>query len=334
MHQDTAMPAVLRTIAEQKNNASCRMITPMNRTPCPLPLRHGIAPSFLHLPAGPWPSLLAFLQQRFSHVAADTWQQRLAQGQIFNRQGQPFSPQAPFPAGECIWYYREVPRETPVPFDAPLLYRDERLLVVDKPHFRACIPGGRHVAETVLTRLRLSLGITDLTPIHRLDRETAGVMLFCTDRRWRAAYQTLFQQREVDKEYQAIARFRPELGLPLTRSSRLCEHPEHFRMIEVAGEENSQTTIELIERHGELARYRLRPATGKKHQLRAHMAALGIGIAGDRWYPQLLPPLANDDFSTPLQLLACSIRFTDPVDGTHRCYHSQRTLSWPEDYTR
>jgi tRNA pseudouridine32 synthase/23S rRNA pseudouridine746 synthase len=307
------------------------MIMPMSRHRPPLPIRNGLAPSFLHLPAGQWPSLLMFLQQRFPHLDQAVWHARLQQGEVVDQQGLPYHPFSPYPANQCIWYYREVAQEIPVPFDAPVLYQDERLLVVDKPHFLACIPGGRHVEQTLLVRLRRTLGLDDLTPIHRLDRETAGVMLFCTDQRCRAAYQTLFQQRNVSKEYEAIAGYRPQLALPQVRKSHLSEHPEHFRMIETEGEPNSETRIELIASHGEFARYRLCPLTGKKHQLRAHMAAIGIGILGDTWYPELLPPRPVDDFSSPLQLLARSIAFTDPVDGTLRCYQSQRKLHWPDE---
>ncbi|BEV70715.1 MULTISPECIES: pseudouridine synthase [unclassified Paludibacterium] len=301
----------------------------MSKPSAPLPARQGLTPSRLHLPPGSWPTLLAFLCERFAHVDQASWQQRLTEGRIFDAQGRPFQPDSPYPARQLIWYYREVAAETPIPFNAPVLYRDEHLIVADKPHFLASIPGGRHVHETLLGRLRRELALPALTPIHRLDRETAGVMLFCCRPQERGAYQTLFQQHQVQKEYEAIGAWRPELTLPMVYRSRLQEAEGHFRMIEVAGEANSETHIALIERRGMLARYHLQPRSGKKHQLRAHLAALGIGICGDPWYPDLLPDKAADDFSAPLCLLARAIHFTDPIDGQARSFYSQRTLDWP-----
>jgi len=295
----------------------------------PVPIQNGLAPSVLHLPAGQWPSLLAFLLQHFPHVGDSVWEQRLIDGRVFDQQGQPYRLDSAYPAHGFIWYYREVPDEIPVPFEEQVLYQDERLLVVDKPHFLACAPAGRHVYQTLLTRLRQSLALPQLSPIHRLDRETAGVMMFCADIRYRGAYQTMFQQRLVHKEYEAIGRFRPDLELPTIRHSRLQERGDHFLMIEVDGAPNSQTRIELMEQRGRLARYRLTPLSGKKHQLRVHLAACGIGIHGDPWYPDLLPEKPADDFSSPLLLLARAIEFTDPLDGSPRRYQSARTLHWP-----
>jgi tRNA pseudouridine32 synthase/23S rRNA pseudouridine746 synthase len=274
---------------------------------------------------------LVFLLQRFPHVGESAWRARLAEGLVFDQQGRPFRLDSDYVANQRIWYYREVAEEITVPFSAPVLFRDDRLVVADKPHGLACMPAGRHLRETLLTRLRLALALPELTPLHRLDRETAGVMLFCIHHRDRAAYQTLFQQRQVRKEYEAIAGFRPELSLPALRRSRLQERCDSFLMAEVAGEPNSETRIELIERHGRFARYRLAPLTGKKHQLRAHMAAMGIAIHGDPWYPELLPEKAADDFSSPLRLLARAISFTDPIDGSLRSFRSQRRLDWPDD---
>ncbi|MBV8648689.1 MAG: pseudouridine synthase [Paludibacterium sp.] len=301
----------------------------MNHVNAPVPSRNGISPSHLHLPPGSWPSLLAFLLHRFPHISEAAWRARLAGGLVCDNTGLPLRLDSAYPANQRIWYYREVAEEVLVPFASTVLYRDERLVVADKPHFLACMPAGRHVHETLLTRLRVALDLPELTPIHRLDRETAGVMLFCTRRDDRGAYQTLFQQHQVQKEYEAIAGFSPALPLPAVRRSRLREGADSFLMTEVAGEPNSETRIELIERQGALARYRLTPLTGKKHQLRAHMAALGIGIHGDPWYPSLLPAKPIDDFSAPLLLLARAITFVDPFDGGTRSFRSARTLDWP-----
>ena len=300
----------------------------MNQRLSPIPARNDVAPSFLQLPAGEWPDLLSFLIAHFAHIPPEIWRARLANGEVFDHLGVPHRLDSPYPANRRIWYYRDVPDEPVVPFAAKVIYRDERLLVADKPHFLACIPGGRHLRETLLGRLRRDLGLPQLTPIHRLDRETAGVMLFCVDPAHRAAYQGLFQSRNVQKTYEAIAPWREDLSLPLIHRSRLQEREDSFVMHEVVGEPNSETHIALITRLGALAHYRLSPVTGKKHQLRAHLAALDMPILNDPWYPQLLPDKAVDDFSQPLQLLARSIAFTDPVSGEARYFESERQLTW------
>ncbi|AOY01157.1 pseudouridine synthase [Jeongeupia sp. USM3] len=298
----------------------------MSRRIAPLPLRDGIAPSFLELPAGDWPDLLSFLIARFPHVPEAQWLDRLQRGALVDAAGTPFTLASAYRPYTRIWYYREVPAETPVPFDAPVLYRDEHLVVADKPHFLACIPAGRHLTETLLTRLRASLDLPDLAPVHRLDRETAGVMLFCASPAHRGSYQKLFAERRICKIYEAIAPHRADLALPRIHRSRLAERPENFTMHEVDGEPNSETRIVLLEHSGGWGRYRLEPATGKKHQLRAHLNALGIPIRDDPWYPQPLPD-KGDDFSRPLQLLARSIAFTDPVSGEARRFESRRKLA-------
>lgn len=295
----------------------------------PLPMVDGVTPSFLNLPNGNWPDLLSFLVERFPHIDAQQWRARLQRGDLVDQNGQPYAVDHPYPARRQLWYYREVPDETPVPFAATILYRDENLVVADKPHFLASIPTGKHLRETLLTRLRAELGLQELTPIHRLDRATAGVMLFCADSACRHAYQSLFAQRSVIKEYHAIAPHRPDLALPHTHRSRLEERADCFTMHEVAGEPNSETRIELLEAHGAWARYRLWPRSGKKHQLRTHLAALGIPIRNDPWYPALIRG-KEDDFSAPLQLLARSIEFTDPVSGKAHRFESRHKLEWPQ----
>lgn len=298
----------------------------MRHPPSPLPHRDGVAPSYLWLPCESWPDLLTFLVQRFPHMDEAVLRGRLERGELVDEAGRPLAPHSPFQAGSRIWYYREVHEETPVPFEEAVLHRDERLLVVDKPHFLSIIPAGRHLRETLLTRLRHKLDLPELSPCHRLDRETAGVVLFCLHPPSRGAYQKLFEARTVQKTYEAIAPFRPELALPRVHRSRLEEGAGFFTMQEVAGEANSETRITLLARQGDWARYQLEPHTGKKHQLRAHMAALGIPIQHDPWYPTLQAE-KGDDFSRPLQLLARSIEFIDPYTGSQRRFTSQRQLA-------
>jgi len=294
--------------------------------------RDGVHASCVVLPHETWPSLLAYLIQRFAHVA-DSWQHRLAAGELWDDAGQPLQSDSPYRAGQRLWYFRSVDAETPVPFDIDILYRDERLVVVDKPHFLACVPGGRHLRETVLTRLRRDPSLAEASPIHRLDRETAGVMLFCLQPSARGAYQRLFASREVHKQYEAIGRYRADLALPLHYRSRLQELPGGFVIQEVAGEPNSDTLIECMQQRGAWAQYRLTPGSGKKHQLRAHLAALGIAIANDPWYPVFHNDKAADDFSRPLALLARRIAFIDPINGRERVFDSRRTLPWSQEDT-
>lgn len=293
----------------------------------PLPVRDGIAPSRVYLPQGPWATVLDFLLERFRFLPADILRARLHNGDIVDEAGVPQRADSPYVPQQWLWYYREVPDEPVVPFELEILHRDERIIVVDKPHFLASIPGGRHLRETALTRLRSSLGMPHITPVHRLDRETAGVMLFCCDPASRGAYQRLFQSREVLKEYEAVAPWRDGLDLPLIYRSRLVEGEPKLIMQQVQGEENSETRIELIERLGALARYRLLPVTGRKHQLRVHLSALGIAICNDSMYPQWRPEDAEEDYSQPLQLLARAVEFEDPFTGQRRRFESKRQLS-------
>jgi len=292
----------------------------------PLPVRGGVAPSRVYLPPGSWPSLLDFLIHRFKYIEPEILRDRLAAGQIVDGSGAAQALDSPYQPLRWLWYYREVPDELPVPFDMPVLYRDARLVVADKPHFLASIPGGRHLRETALTRLRDSLDLPRLSPIHRLDLDTAGVMLFCIEPASRGAYQVLFQSHQVRKEYEAIAPVRIGLQLPCRYRCRLGPRPGQFTVQETPGEPNSETYIELLERRGALGRYLLRPRTGRKHQLRAHMSALGIPIRNDIFYPELRRHAGAGDFSRPLQLLARAIEFADPFSDRTLRFESRRRL--------
>jgi tRNA pseudouridine32 synthase/23S rRNA pseudouridine746 synthase len=303
-------------------------------------MRDGVSASRVAVSAGPWRTLAEFLALRLP--AATDWPERLARGEVLDASGRPLPADAPSVPGAVLWYWRSPPPEPRVPFELELLHHDEQLVVVDKPHFLPVTPGGRHLHETVLVRLKRLLGIATLAPMHRLDRETAGVLAFTVQPAARRAYQSLLRDRQVHKVYEAVAPWRAGLALPLTCRNRLEERPGSFmQMAVVAGEPNAETRIELIGRLVQprgaldadadgLAHYRLMPHTGRRHQLRVHLAALGLPIVGDRIYPRLLPDLAPGaapDYSQPLQLLARELAFTDPLSGEPRRFVSRRRLA-------
>ncbi|WP_460766837.1 pseudouridine synthase [Mariniluteicoccus flavus] len=265
-----------------------------------------------------------FLVDRLHPVPPAQIDLQLAEGGFVDAQGIPWEPGAAYRPHTFVWFHRVLRDEPEVPFAIPVIHRDERIVVIDKPHFMATIPRGRHITQTVVVRLRAQLGIPDLVPAHRLDRLTAGVLLLTTERRWRPAYQGLFEQRLVQKEYSALAGLRDDLELPQVRRSHIVKKRGELRAYEVEGlAPNAETLIELVERRGAVGHYRLTPHTGRTHQLRLHLSALGIGIVGDPLYPDVLPDDV-DDFSTPLELIARRLAFTDPVDGTPRAYVSAR----------
>jgi len=305
--------------------------SPSRPEPVVPPLRDGVAASRVGVGDGRLANVLAFLEARFPAVA--DWPARLARGDVLDAHGRPLTAGARVATGDLLWYWRDPPPEPRVPFELELLHRDEHLVVVDKPHFLAAIPAGRHLRETALVRLRAALGIATLAPIHRLDRETAGVLVFSVRPQDRGAYHALLRERAVHKVYEAIAPWRRDLALPLLARHRL-EQPERegFMQVRVVpGEPNAQARVELAERLGDgHALYRLEPRTGRTHQLRVQMNALGLPIAGDRIYPLLRPgpaPGAAPDWSNPLQLLAREIAFADPVTGQARRFTSRRTLA-------
>jgi tRNA pseudouridine32 synthase/23S rRNA pseudouridine746 synthase len=224
-----------------------------------------------------------------------------------------------------IYYYRSLESEPRIPFDEVIIYQDTHLVVADKPHFLPVTPSGHYLQETLLVRLKKRLGIDTLIPIHRIDRETAGLVMFSVQPQERNAYQAMFRQRTVHKHYEAIAPTRLDLAFPITRKSRIVEDDPFFRQREINGVQNSESRIDVLQILGHHTRYALSPVTGKKHQLRVHMNALGLPIMNDRMYPPVAdtPP---DDFNAPLQLLAKSIAFTDPVSGEQRQFESQLRL--------
>ncbi|MEQ7920278.1 pseudouridine synthase [Xanthomonas sp. WHRI 1810A] len=283
--------------------------------------------STLYLPPGAWPTVLDCLCEHFSAISREQWLDRVARGRVLDGEGRPIAVDLAYKEGLRIHYFREVPNEVPIPVLETILYADAHLVVADKPHFLPVTPAGEYVEQTLLRRLIRRLDNPDLVPLHRIDRHTAGLVLFSANKQTRSAYQALFPTRQIDKRYEAIAPALPGLEFPRVHKTRLVEGSPFFRMQEGPGDSNTETRIEVIERNGPLWRYALYPITGKKHQLRVHMAALGAGICNDPFYPDVLPDAA-DDFDRPLKLLAQALSFNDPLTGEPRSFKSQLTLDW------
>ncbi len=281
--------------------------------------------SRLQLPPGAWATVLEALCARFPGINRATWLDRFARGRVLNGEGQPLGVDAGYRVGMEIRYFREVRDEPVIPFEAIVLHVDEHLVVVDKPHFLPVTPAGGFVRETVLGRLVRQLGNDGLVPLHRIDRGTAGLVLFSANPATRAVYQALFRERRIDKRYEALASPLPGVVFPHVRRSRLVRGEPFFRMTEVEGEANSESRVEVIERSGDVWRYALQPVTGRKHQLRVHMAALGAPIVNDRVYPTLQAQ-ADDDYGRPLKLLAKLLVFMDPLSGRERVFESRQEL--------
>ncbi|OFE17519.1 pseudouridylate synthase [Humibacillus sp. DSM 29435] len=297
----------------------------------PLPQRHGVDAQRFRMPqSGPWATLRDHLVERLAAgLTAEQVDAMLVAGEFVYATGEPVPADAAFVPRSVVWAHRDLPVEAPLPFDVTVLHRDERLVVVDKPHFLASMPRGGHVVNSALARARVLTGIPGLAPAHRLDRPTAGVLLFTTEQRWRGAYQALFAEGLVHKQYLAVAPVRPDLELPLVRRTQLVKQHGVHQAREVAGEPNAETLVELVEARGARGLYRLTPRTGRTHQLRCQLNGLGLPIEGDALYPREID-VAPDDFTRPLQLLAAVLEFDDPVDGRLRRFETRRTLAaWP-----
>ena len=296
----------------------------------PLLQREGVDAMRLRMPqGGPWASLRDHLVDRIP-LPPDQIDAMLAAGEFVGPDGLPLPTDAPFVPRSVVWVHRELPAEVPVPFDVVVLHQDERIVVVDKPHFLATMPRGRHIRESVVARLRVRLGLPRLAPAHRLDRLTAGVLVLTTEQRWRGPYQQLFATGGVAKRYLAAAPARAQLSTPATLRLHLDKpHGQLQAQVVPGAEPNSVTDVVLVDRRGELGLYELRPHTGRTHQLRAHLAWLGVPICGDPLYP-VVRAVADDDFTTPLGLVAVEVSFRDPVDGAPRRFVSGRLPpSWP-----
>ncbi|MCF1428902.1 MAG: pseudouridine synthase [Shewanella sp.] len=284
-------------------------------------------PSYIILPreVTDRPTVLSFLVSHFARIGEAVWRQRVEDGKVHWQDGTLIDETTPYRPTARVYYYREVTAETVIPFEEQILYQDKEILIAHKPHFLPVTPSGNYVNECLVHRLRLRTGIETVSPAHRLDRETAGIMLMSLNPATRHHYHELFKSRTIFKEYQALARLTPqlqrqavtgELELPLcwTVKNRMKPAEPSFLMQLVEGEANTHSEIALVAVQGDIGLFELSPITGKTHQLRVHMLSLGMPLLNDRFYPQLLPKTA-DNFDQPLQLLAYRLRFTDPVTG-------------------
>ena len=287
-------------------------------------------PSVVTMPKAekPYPTILCFLGSRFPAVTRETWERRISEGKVLDDSANPITLDTAYAPQKRITYFREVSSEPVIPFDEKILYQDNQILVACKPHFLPVTPGGRYVDECLLNRLRSCTGIRDMVPLHRIDRETAGIVMFSVNKDTRGRYGELFMNGRVEKSYQAIS-----AGLPVVEKTcwkienRIERGEPWFRMKSTSGTVNARSTISLVEVKNGQARFLLHPITGKTHQLRIHMSGLGFGILNDRYYPELQPESA-DNFDTPLQLIAKSVRFRDPLSGRQREFVSERELLW------
>lgn len=288
-------------------------------------MRDGLSPSCLVLPSRGEGSLLDYLAQRLPIVTRAQWHARMQAGEVVDAKRQSLGPAQAFVPGLRVYYWRSVDAEPHIPFEADILYEDERLLLVDKPHFLPVLPTGNYVQNSLLVRLKNATGNAELSPLHRIDRDTAGLLLMSKGAATRGVYQALFRDRAMDKTYEAVAPWRADLVFPREHRSCMEESQRFFLMQEVAGAPNSHSQIDLLQVQGAWARYVLKPVSGKRHQLRVHMASLGLPIRNDAFYPEVNDP-PEGDFSRPLQLLARELRFSDPVTGQLHVFRSRRQL--------
>lgn len=297
-----------------------------------IPSRDGVSASCVVLPAGHWGSLYEFLVERFPAVADAEWAARFERGDIRDEHNNPLRSDTVYQVSQKIYYFRHIADEAEIPFSEKILFQDELILVADKPHFLPVVPSGRYVRETLLSRLKKKVGMETLTPMHRIDKDTAGLVLFTMQPNTRDAYQRMFREKRVSKLYHAIAPINDMLIFPMRYRNRIQESSVFMQMQVVEGVVNAETEIELLDKNKRYGLYALRPTTGQKHQLRVQMFSLGIPILNDCYYPELLPDEQGPSrYAKPLQLLAKSIAFIDPICGRERYFESEHTLQLPLD---
>lgn len=278
----------------------------------------------------PYPSILEFLVKRFPNIDQATWEERIAEGKVLDESGSPINSGTPFVPQKRLFYFREVAEEPLIPLQEDIIFQNEELLVACKPPFLPVIPSGPYINECLLGRLRRRTGNNNLVPIHRIDRETSGLVLFSVNKQTRGLYGGLFRNGRIKKTYEALSEITQcPSEEKWTVDNRLVDAEIWFRSKVVPGVVNARSRIELADFRDKRARFILYPSTGKKHQLRVHMSGLGFKIMNDRYYPELLPK-QKDDLGNPLQLIARRVLFTDPVSGREMEFESRRELLFQE----
>jgi tRNA pseudouridine32 synthase/23S rRNA pseudouridine746 synthase len=288
------------------------------------------SPSYVTLPECelPYPSLLDFLDNRFKKVGREAWRTRIEAGKVTDDHDCPITLNTPYRPHTRLRYYREVEHELEIPFSEHILFHNDHLLVACKPHFLPVTPSGPYVNQCLLYRLKIKTGIDDLVPIHRIDRETAGIVMFSVNKDTRGLYHNLFKAGHVRKIYEAIATLPNDPDkLEWVVKSRIIPGEPWFLMKHTDGPINAITHIYLLDRNDRYGYFRLEPLTGKQHQLRLHLNLIGCNILNDRFYPVLYPK-GDDDFEHPLQLLAKEVHFIDPISQQPMKFCSTRALSW------
>ncbi len=288
---------------------------------------NGIASSFIVTPTEIfWNSVESFLLASFPHLDPAKFQQRVHDGRIYYDDGSSVKLNATCIAGQRLWYFREIENEVKIPFDYEVLHEDEHIIVVDKPHFLSTTPVGNFLHETVVTRMRKRTGNMQITPAHRLDRSTAGVLMLTKHKGAREKYQSLFARRDTDKTYHAICQQNASLQTSFDIALRIKPNDNDMFVSVSPGKPNSHTKVRQLQSNNKLSLYELKPVSGKKHQLRVHMSHYGAAIVNDNWYP-IAEPESPDHFNKPLQLLAVSLAFTDPFSGQIREFRTKRQLA-------
>ncbi|NVK21530.1 MAG: pseudouridine synthase [Kangiellaceae bacterium] len=295
-------------------------------------------PSKVYLPQENhgWTTVLDYLIDKFQGIDKAIWHQRILDDKVHWQDGTFIKLDTPYRPQAAVFYYREVKKEPVIPFEHNLIYQNEHILIADKPHFLPVNESGAFVNECLQNRLRKETGIDELQALHRLDRETAGLVMFSINSQTRAYYHALFANKTITKTYQAIAKTPNNIqliGKQWEINNRMIKSDPSFVMSidkqASSKDYNAHSKIRCIKQSEHLSLFELQPITGKTHQLRVHMQSIGYPILNDKFYPTLLPK-SEDNFDQPLQLLAQSLDFKDPVTQQQHSFQSKLMLSIEE----
>ncbi len=286
-------------------------------------------PSYVFLPKKdiPYPSILEFLTSKFPNISEPVWRQRIIEGKI-SYKDEIITLNTQYKPNCHLQYYREVEKEIIIPYDEEILYQDDNIIVVDKPHFIPVTPSGNIVNESLIYRLKKKFKFEDIKTIHRLDMATAGVVMFSINNKTHNQYLNLFKERKIEKTYEAITH------LPHNKNRKewiieneIVKSEECFFLMKIGnnGANNAKTFVRLKEKKDNKYLFELKPITGRKHQLRLHLSQITGGIINDRFYPTLLSE-KKYDYNNPLQLLAKKLEFIDPITNKKMMFQSKKEL--------